>query len=138
MSTKLSIIHPCGLHIEKSLPELDVQSIEGVQPRDMRTGYVWYKLPQADIAGQAIAMSLCFFAQQLDRITVAVIDDKLYGSSWDDSSPEKEHARAAATQRWLADVGYAVGKYSWGSVYAGTDPQTGDGSGGITLNPTGR
>lgn len=100
---------------------------------DMRTGYVWYRLPQAQIAGQTVTMSLCFFDLQLDRISLAVLDDQLFGSSWDDWSAPKEHARAAATMRWLSDVGYPVGKYSWGTVYAGTDPKTGDGGGGFTL-----
>ncbi|MEP6779964.1 MAG: hypothetical protein ABJC26_08750 [Gemmatimonadaceae bacterium] len=133
MPKELSLIHPCGLHIGKDLPELEVQAIDGVQVRDMRTGFVWYRLPEAQIAGQRITMSLCFFERRLDRISLAVLDDKLFGSSWDDWSASKEHARASATMRWLADVGYAVGTYSWGAVYAGTDPKTGDGSGGITL-----
>ena len=133
MPKELDLMHPCGLHIAKGLSERGVNAIDGVQTRDMQTGYVWYNLPQGEIAGRVVAMSLCFFKQQLDRLSVAVIDEALYGSSWDDWTAEKEEVRAVATGRWLADVGYVVGKYPWGTVHAGTDPKTGDGSGSIML-----
>jgi hypothetical protein len=61
-----------------------------------------------------------------------VLDDAPL-QSWAEWSQEKERTRAEATRRWLAVVGYPVGKYSWGTVYAGTDPKTGDGGGGINF-----
>jgi hypothetical protein len=123
--------HPCGLRIQKGLQEAEVRAVDGVRAEDMGTGYIWYDLPEAEIAGQRVVMRLCFFQFKLESLSVAVASRELYGSSWADSSEEKEKARAKATQRWLADVGYAVGTYPWGIVYAGFDARTGGGSGGV-------
>ena len=128
---EFTLRHPCGILIRQGLRESDVAAIPGVSARDMRTGYVWYDLSRAEIAGQMIAMSICFFKGELAFLSVAVVDDKLYGASWSDWSAAKEQARAEATGRWFADVGYSAGTYGWGTVYAGTDPKTGDGGGGI-------
>ena len=95
----------------------------------MGTGYLWCDLPRAEISGQMIAMTLCFFKQTLDSLSVSVVRDN--GALWADWSQETEQARADATRQWLAAVGYAVGTYPWGNVYAGTDPKTGDGGAGI-------
>jgi hypothetical protein len=117
--------------IGERLREPEVGGIPGIRKRDMRTGHVWYDLPRAEIAGQTVAVSLCFVKEKLHWLTVGVVDDQRYGASWGDWSPAKERARAEATGRWLADLGYAVGTYPWGSVYAETDPKTGDGGGGV-------
>jgi len=122
--------HPCGLRIERNLHESEVQQVDGVSAREMGTGYVWYRLPKAEIAGRSIAMSLCFFEQRLDTLSLADADPE-FGASWDDWSEAKESARAEATKRWLEAVGYPVGDYDWGVVWAGTDPKTGDGGGGV-------
>jgi hypothetical protein len=124
--------HPCGVLIQHGLTEPHVRPLPGVMARDMGTGYVWCSLPRAEIAGQMISMSLCFFKHDLHSLRVAVLDDAPL-QSWAEWSQEKERTRAEATRRWLAVVGYPVGKYSWGTVYAGTDPKTGDGGGGINF-----
>lgn len=126
-----ALAHPCGLVIRTGLRESEVSAIRGALRRDMKTGYVWYVLPEAEIAGQMIAMSICFFRGELHSLSVAVVDERLYGKSWGDWSAEKERARADATGRWLADVGYAAGTYEWGVVWAETDIKTGDGGGGV-------
>jgi hypothetical protein len=123
--------HPSGLLIRYGLPEADVGAIPGVRRRDMRNGYVWYDLPRAEIAGQMVAISICFFNGTLNSLSLAVEDEKLYGASWGDWSAEKERARVEAIRRWFADVGYPVGAYGWGIVYAETDMKTGDGCGGV-------
>jgi hypothetical protein len=123
--------HPCGLRIQKGLQQVEVRTVGAVRIRDMGNGYLWYDLPSADIAGQVVAISACFFKGDLVSLSFAVMNDELYGSSWADWSEPKERARAEATRRWLADVGYAVGKYAWGIVHTGTDPKTGDGGGGV-------
>ncbi len=46
------LVHPFGLRIEKALFESDTSAVEGVIVRDMKTGYVWYDLPEARIAGK--------------------------------------------------------------------------------------
>ena len=130
-SLRFALRHPCGLLIEQGLRESEVGATPGVRARDMRTGYVWYDLPRAEIAGQMVAMSICFYKEKLNALSIAVLDDTLYGSSWGDWSAAKEQARAEATGRWLADVGFPVGTYAWGIVYAGTDAKTGDGGGGV-------
>jgi hypothetical protein len=125
------LTHPCGLRIESDLREVSASGLTGVEARDMGNGYVWYVLPHAQIAARTVAMSLCFFEGALEGLSVAVVEPELYGASWSDWSAEREAARARATARWLADVGYEVGRYAWGTVFAGIDPKTGDGSGGI-------
>lgn len=126
--------HPCGLLLEPQLDEQRVQTVDDVVVTDMGNGYVWYRLPKAEIAGQTIAMQICFQSHTLETLNVAVVDPDLYGSSWATWSAEKERARAKATRRWLAAIGYPVGDYPWGTVSAGTDPKTGDGSGIIRLS----
>jgi hypothetical protein len=126
--------HPCGLRIAQDLPEAEVRSIDGVLTRDMRTGYIWYDLPESEIAGQVVGMSLCFFEGKLWHLNVAVVNEELFGGSWADWTEQKERDRAEATRRWFADVGYAVGTYPWGIVYADTDMKTGDGGGGIRFS----
>ena len=98
----------------------------------MATGYVWYRLPQTEMAGRQIAMNLCFHAGVLAQISAADADPT-FGMTWDDWSAEKEKSRAHATERWLVAIGFKVGTYPWGAVWAGTDPKTGDGGGGITF-----
>jgi len=124
---EFALDHPCGLRIDRELQVSAVQSIGGVTVSDMRTGYVWYRLPEAEIAGQHVAMSLCFYEHWLDSLSFAVIDPE-FGSSWEDWSEQKERARAEATERWLALVGHEVGKYPWGEVSAGFDPKGGGGA----------
>jgi hypothetical protein len=123
-----SLIHPCGLHIHKDVREQEVGVAPGVTTRDHRNGYVWYYLPRAQIADQAIWMGLCFFKHRLEFIHIGVVDAPDQ-SGWDAWSQLKEEARADAVGRWLAQLGYPVGSYSWGVVHAGIDPKTGDGSG---------
>jgi hypothetical protein len=122
--------HPCGLRIEKGLLESDASAVDGVVVRNMKTGYVWYDLPETRIAGKPVVVGLCFFKRTLDSVVFA-IPDPLYGASWDDWSESKERARAEATRNWLRSLGYPVGEYRWGIVYAEYDPRSGGGSGGV-------
>ena len=124
------LVHPCGLRIEKGLLESDASAVDGVIVRDMKTGYVWYDLPETCIAGKQIVVGLCFFQRALHSIVFAV-SDPIYGTTWDDWSESKERARAEATRTWLESVGYSVGKYRWGVVYAEFDPRGGGGGAGV-------
>lgn len=123
-------MHPCGLRLDKGLLESVASAVDGVVVRDMRTGYVWYDLPEAHIAGKRIQVGLCFFERALHSIGFA-LSDPLYGNSWAEWSESKERARAEATREWLESVGYPVGEYGWGIVYAAFDPRGGGGSGGV-------
>ena len=132
---EFALLHPCGLRIQKELRELSVKGLAGVEAEEMGNGYVWYQLPEAEIAGQTVASRLCFFKGTLELLSVAVVDSELYGGSWSDWTEEKEKARMVATGRWLSALGCPLGKYSWGTVFAELDPKTGDGSGGVRFAP---
>ncbi|MEO7456323.1 MAG: hypothetical protein ABIY52_08675 [Gemmatimonadaceae bacterium] len=125
--------HPCGLAIRRGLDESAAEALPDARRRDMLTGHVWYDLPQADIHGTRVAMSVCFVQRQLTLMQCAVADPALYGASWDDWSEAKERLRAHATERWLADAGYPVGTYSWGEVWARYHDRDASGGGGITF-----
>jgi hypothetical protein len=58
---------------------------------------------------------------EADRLQVVVLaqEDALFGSSWTDWSLEREMARKAAHEAWLATFDPAIGHshgYDWGSV----------------------
>ena len=125
-----SLKHPCGLRVERALHESSLSTRADVEARDMRNGYVWYRLPSAEIVGHQIAMSLCFYRGALESISIAD-EDLRYGASWDDWSEEKERARADATKRWFAALGYEVGSYPWGEVWTGFDAKSASGGGGV-------
>ena len=129
--SEFTLSHPSGLRIQKGLRESDVRATPGIRMRDMRNGYVWYYLPSAEIAGQSVAIGICFFKGQLNSLTVEVVGGAFGGDPWKDWSLEKEQARVEATRRWLADVGYPVGTYRWGVVHAELDPKSGGGGGMI-------
>ena len=125
-----SVAHPSGLRIHQGIREPDVRAVPGVTTRDHRNGYVWYYLPNAEIAGRVIWMGLCFFKHELEFIHLGVAD-KPEQSGFAHWSQEREQARADAVAQWLMDVGYPVGTYSWGVVHAGVDPRNGDGGGAV-------
>src|SRR5262245_40762544 len=110
-----SLAHPSGLVISQSLRISEVSAIPGVKWRDMKTGYEWYYLPRAEIAGKTISMGICFFHGKFVHLVVHLIDDKLYPDPFSGlATRETEAARVEAIAHWLADVGYPVGTYTWG------------------------
>lgn len=131
MSFTLS--HPGGLRIHAGMSESEARTASPYLPRDMKTGYVWYYLGEATIEGDPISISLCFFRGKLCSISLSVRDPR-FGSNWSDWSPDKERERAAATSAWLARIGFPVGRYPWGEVWAGLDERGGGGSGSIRFS----
>jgi len=129
--TRFLLAHPSGLDIHPGMTEENVFAIPDVRRRDMRTGYVWFSLPEGLLAGERVAIALCFANGHLDCLTVAVCDEVHFGASWSDWTESNELARTEATRRWFANVGYPVGTYSWGHVYAEFDPRSGSGGGGV-------
>lgn len=85
------------------------------------------------IGGLEFSLAVFFEGERL-RMLMLVLRDSRYGASSDDWSEEKEKARDAAHQRWLAvqlpgsraDAG-GQRKLPWGTVWAGYDPRS-DGS----------
>jgi hypothetical protein len=129
-ASRFTLDHPLGMTISSVMAESDAAARVATRPRDMRTGYVWYDLPVAIIAGDSVFMSLCFFEGRLSAIDLRVLDAR-FGSSWAEWSEENERARAEATRDWLERIGFPPAAYPWGEVWAGTDAKTGDGRGFI-------
>jgi hypothetical protein len=127
------IEHPIGLSIGRALNEGDINDLQpNVTVRDMKTGWVWYDLNPVPIHAQRIGMSLSFFDCVLRDIMLWHDDDSLYGAGWHQWSEEKEKLRVKNTRKWLRDLGYPTGVYSWGEVWAQYDAKDGFGRGGIT------
>ncbi|WP_146168182.1 hypothetical protein [Pseudomonas mangrovi] len=116
-----------GLIICSELSETEVAELPDTDKRDMNNGYIWYSLPPVEISGQRIIFSLCFFCSKLQSVNVAIVNPELYGSNWNDFSEEKEKLRAKDTEKWLMNIGYKTGKYSWGEIWAGFDSKGGFG-----------
>ena len=88
--------------------------------------------------GERLAGSLCFRESALQWITLA-IQRAEFGSSWSDFSKEKELARQAAHDAWLAPrlagatptrtltLGYPSSEwtFAWGAVHSGWDVKNG-------------
>jgi hypothetical protein len=129
-SLEFTLDHPCGIRISRKLLESDVNALKGVAKKDMGTGYIWYSLPVSDVGSDNISTSLCFHRGMLDSVIFAVSDPSL-GNSWADWSEAKERERAKRTERWLFALGYSVGTYEWGEIWAGFDAKGGSGGGGI-------
>lgn len=67
---------------------------------------------------------LHFSAQQLTMVSMSNPDPR-FGTSWDDHSREKEMARKAAHDTWLARALPSPPDVSWGSVVSVFDEKTG-------------
>ena len=123
--------HPAGVRVSRSLTESDLlRSLPSVAStkRDMKTGWVWYRLPSFMDDDREIASSLGFNQGALKMIDFAVIDPKI-GKDWNDWSAEMERLRAQSIEQWLKSKGFTPGSYPWGAVWAGCDPKTGDAGG---------
>ena len=129
---EFKLSHPVGVEISAILKETDVSALLGINKRDMNNGYVWYYLKSVIISGEAISFNLCFFQGALKEISLVLSNPELYGSGdWNDWSEEKERARAKDTERWLNSMGFNVGSYQWGVIWAGYDLKGARGSAGI-------
>ncbi|MDP1539462.1 MAG: hypothetical protein Q8L72_02260 [Moraxellaceae bacterium] len=130
---QVSIVHEFKLDLRNGivlcseLSESTVSSFPDVNQRDMKNGYVWYTLPIVDINGESVVFSLCFFNSRIQSLSISIANPQKYGSSWNDFSESKEKLRAKDTEKWLSSIGYQVGKYLWGAVWAGYDSKGGFG-----------
>ncbi|MCC2607026.1 hypothetical protein [Planctobacterium marinum] len=116
-----------GLILSSDLSESKVAVIPDVNKQDMENGYIWYALPLIEINGEKIVLNLCFFQSKLQSVNISISNPELYGTSWSDFSEDKEKLRAKNTEKWLSDIGYSTGKYSWGEIWAGYDSKGGSG-----------
>jgi hypothetical protein len=130
--------HPCGLTICRKLRESDLMGLLGLRRDNMLTGHVWYELPRGEIGGRIIAIRICFHEGALSALSLAVVDADLHDSGWSDWSQEGEERLARETRNWFRELGFLVGEYSWGTVYAEYDPKGGSGGGGVGFSPSAR
>ena len=131
--------YPNGPLIKRGLFESTIREIQEslhIQRRDMNTGWVWYELPPCTDKGVKLGISLAFFKGVLRQVTIAHIDETLYGSGWNEWSEQKEKLRAQNTAVWFAKHGYSLGSFSWGSMWADFDAKSGFGSGGVRYKET--
>jgi hypothetical protein len=134
MQSKFKIVISDKLHLSSSTTEEDVACIKGMNKQDMGNGYIWYRLEPSDIDGEKITFSLCFYHGRCNSISLAIYNPEKYGCGWDDWSESKEKSCAEDTANWLNKIGFPVGKYSWGEVWAGYDPKGGSGHATIRFN----
>ena len=123
--------HPIGFTISKNLREHEICSLSGLQASDKGGGYVWYRVPETEIFGKTLVLSLCFHNGLLESLSLSLVDPGLYGASWDEWSEERQKRCAEDTGEWLEANGYELGRYSWGEIWAAYDPRSGSGGGGV-------
>ena len=124
---------PAGLRISRHLNETELISTlpeAGASKTDMRTGWVWYRLPPFKEGEVIVGIGLGFNSGVLESVTLTDAHTK-YGAGWNEWSEEKERLRVASIGSWLASKGYTVGTFSWGSVWFGYDAKGGLGSASV-------
>ena len=130
--------HPTGICVSRALTEMDLLkalSNAAEKKMDLKTGWTCYRLPAFVDGDQRIGCSLWFNRGKLDNIGIAVLDPEegaAQNDNWSGWSAETERLRARKTEQWLVSKGYAPGTYTWGAVWAGCDPKTGDGGGVVS------
>lgn len=125
--------YPQGPLINRDLRE---SSLENFARTDMKTGWVWFKLPTCTDSQIELQFSLAFFNGALRQITIAHHDESLYGHSWNEWSEEREKLRVKNTAAWLEKRGFLPGSYPWGEIWASYDPKGGFGSAGVRYAET--
>tara|TARA_R110001592_G_scaffold359327_1_gene665532 strand:- start:121 stop:528 length:408 start_codon:yes stop_codon:yes gene_type:complete len=120
-----------GITLSSDLSESEIAKMPNINERNLGNGYVWYTLSPIEIAGEVIICSLCFFQSKIQILNISIDNPDKYGCSWNDFSEAKEKLRAKDTEKWLFNMGYKVGKFSWGEIWAGYDPKAGSGHAGI-------
>ena len=129
--------YPNGPLIDRHLSEFCLNSTDyplAIVRHEMNTGWVWYQLPAFNDHSIQIVISLAFYNDVLSQISLAHVDELIYGSSWSSWSENKELLRVQTTKKWLENKGYSLGKYAWGEIWANYDPKSGSGSAGIRFN----
>ena len=127
--------HSCGVSLRTGLSESDLLAslpmLAGAG-RDMRTGWVWYRLPVFQDSEVLVSIAAGFHLGVLEMLLVSDSSPR-FGSNWDDWSESKERDRAASISSWLSSKGYSSGEYVWGSIWSGYDPKGGSGCASIRL-----
>jgi hypothetical protein len=116
--------------------ESEVRAVHGVQTVIMREEYAAYDLPRAEIAGRQVVIGLGFAKGDLAFFSVRLEleSDNPAAPPWEGSSSEKDQIRLEAVRQWLGAVGYPVGTYRWGVVYAQSGFKWEGAEGGVRFN----
>jgi len=107
--------------------------------RDVGTGYRWLSLHRLSLGGVPAGISLCFFGQQLDMVTIGV---DLPGATLEDGWPNQA-AMDAEVPSMRRTLGAALGRklaggharFDWGEAWARFDPKGFMASSGIRYRP---
>ena len=134
MSTReFQFHHPVGVEISRNITEAQLLAAVpevAASKHDMRTGYIWYRLPPFKDADLVVGVGLCFRRGVLDSISLAAVRPG-QESGWSAWSNESEIAAVESTAKWFTERGFPPGAYPWGTVWVGRDIKTGDGGGSI-------
>lgn len=82
------------------------------------------EFPPGEVGPFAAVVTLQFRKEALVWLEVMDVSPE-FGTSWDDWSEEKEHARRAAHDRWLEASGAPAGQYTWARVWSNYDSKGG-------------
>ena len=126
---------PNGIALGSDLSESKISEMHEVNERNLGNGYVWYTLPSIEINAESIIFSLCFFQSKIQSLNISISNPNKYGSGWNDFSEAKEKLRAKDIEKWLSNLGFQVGKFSWGEIWAGYDSKGGYGHAVIRYAP---
>jgi hypothetical protein len=130
-NSEFKIQLPIGITLERVLKESDVMAIQNVKEKSMGNGYVWYTLPLVAVGNSNVLFSLCFSMGKFEEMNVLVVGLGSSSKSWNDWSEKQERQNAILAAKWLGEIGYPVGSYSWGKISAEYDPKGGFGCGKI-------
>jgi hypothetical protein len=135
MCEHFELEHPSGVLLSRALTEdalLKLLPDVAQSKNDMRTGWVWYRLPPIHDGEYLIVFGLGFHNGLLEMMALADGNAR-FGTNWNEWSEEKERLRAKSTESWLYGKGFHVGTYPWGSIGADFDPKGGKGSATVLL-----
>jgi hypothetical protein len=98
----------------------------GAEPLVVNEPHVSWSVARP-IGGRPFRVGLYFEGERLTMV-VAALDEASFGSSWEDWSREREDARKAAHEAWLAGFDPSIGDgrdYPWGFVSSIFDDRSG-------------
>ena len=137
MSVEFELVYAGGLRIHRGLTERELRAFEGsldLKRRDAGTGWTWYGLPDVREDRFSLSVQVTVFEGQVRSVHLGLIRaGEEPDAFWDDWSEARERRRAEDVARWLRGRGCPPGAYPWGEVWAGFDPRSGFGSGGVNF-----
>ena len=84
-----------------------------------------YNIGSHEISGLIFSVTVYFYDELLESISMSSVNDEL-GASWADWSEQKELERKEIHDRWLKNIlGKASSHYEWGEVWSGYDSKAG-------------